>query len=132
MPRAVTKLTGSERVDTFMSVLEHPFKAEAQAVRELILGRHPAMGEDVKWAAPTFSCRGYLVTFHLRAREHLMLIFHNGAILADPTGLLQGSYVDRRMAYFHSLDDVAAKRPALEAIVDDWIRQQDAPVPARD
>lgn len=112
-------------VDEFMAALEHPFKAEVQAVREIVLGVDPEITEQVKWNAPSFSYRGYLATFSLHRRESAMLIFHDGAILDDQGGLLEGSYPDRRMVYFHSLDDVAAKRPRLEAAIREWIDMKD-------
>ena len=112
-------------VDEFMSVLDHPYKAEVQVVREVILGINPGITEQVKWNAPSFSYKGYLATFSLHRREYAMLIFHDGAILDDQDGLLEGTYPDRRMVYFHSLDDVAAKRPRLEAAIREWIAVKD-------
>jgi hypothetical protein len=54
-----------------------------------------------------------------------MLIFHDGAILDDQDGLLEGDYPDRRMVSFHSLDDVAAKRSRLEAAIREWLAIRD-------
>jgi hypothetical protein len=112
-------------VDEFMSVLDHPYKAEVQVVREVILGINPGITEQVKWNAPSFSYKGYLATFSLHRREYALLIFHDGAILDGQDGLLEGTYPDRRMVYFHSLDDVAAKRPRLEAAIREWIAIKD-------
>ena len=55
-----------------------------------------------------------------------MLIFHDGAALDDQDSLLEGDYPDRRMVYFHSLDDVAAKQPRLEAAIREWVAIRDA------
>ena len=112
-------------VDEFMAALDHPYKAEVQAVREIILGVHPDITEQVKWNAPSFSYKGYLATFTLHRREYAMLIFHDGATLDDQDGLLEGDYPDRRMVYFHSLGDVAAKRPRLESAIREWIEIKD-------
>jgi hypothetical protein len=112
-------------VDEFMAALDHPHTAEVQAVREFILGLHPEITEQVKWNAPSFSYRGYLATFSLHRREYALLIFHDGAILDDQGGLLEGSYPDRRMVSFHSLNDVAAKRPRLERAIREWIDIKD-------
>ena len=112
-------------VDAFMAALDHPYKAEVQAVREVILGVDSGITEQVKWNAPSFSYGGYLATFSLHRREYAMLIFHDGAILDDRDGLLEGTYPDRRMVFFHSLDDVAAKRPRLEAAIREWIAIKD-------
>ena len=48
---------------------------------------------------------------------------HDGAILDDQDGLLEGDYPDRRMVYFRSLD--AAKRQRLEAAIREWIAIKD-------
>ena len=54
-PARKTALTGAEQVDAFMAALDHPFKAEAQVVRDIIKGVHPGITEEVKWKAPSFS-----------------------------------------------------------------------------
>jgi hypothetical protein len=112
-------------VDEFMAELDHPYKDVVEAVRDIILDVHPDITEQVKWNAPSFSYKGYLATFSLHRTEYALLIFHDGAILDDQDGLLQGDYPDRRMVTFTSLDDVAAKRPRLEAAIREWIELQD-------
>jgi hypothetical protein len=112
-------------VDAFMAKLEHPFKAEVQAVREIIKGVNPLISEQIKWNAPSFSYRGYMATFNLHARRHVHLVWHNGAILHDSSGLLEGDYPDRRMTYFASMADVEAERPALEGLVRQWVQTMD-------
>ena len=113
-------------VDEYMAALDHPFKAEVQVVRDIILGDDPRITEQVKWNAPSFSFEGYLATFSLHITKHLLLIFHNGAILDPQDGLLQGDYPDRRMVYFTGLGDVEAKRTALERAIREWIAIHDA------
>ena len=112
-------------VDAYMAELEHPFKAEVQALREIIKGVDPQIAEQVKWNAPSFSYKGYMATFNLRARQHVHLVWHNGAVLEDAGGLLEGGYPDRRMTYFGSMADVQAKRPALEGLVRQWVEVMD-------
>ncbi len=116
---------GTAEVDTFMTALDHPFKAEVQVIRDIIKGVHPGITEQVKWNAPSFSYNGYLVTFNLWATEHVHLVFHRAAILSNPDGLLLGDYPDRRMMYFTSMDEINAKRAALENIIREWIAIQD-------
>ena len=108
-------------VDAFMDALDHPFKAEVQAVREIILGVDPRITEQVKWNAPSFSFGGYLATFTLHRREHVLLVVHDGALLDDQDGLLTGTYPDRRLITFTDMADVRAKRPRLEAMVREWV-----------
>ena len=57
----------TEQVDAFMEKLDHPFKAEVQVVRDIIKGVNPGIIEQIKWAAPSFSYKGYMVTFNLRS-----------------------------------------------------------------
>ena len=115
----------TEEVDAFMGRLDHPFKAEVQAVRDIIKNVNSDITEQVKWNAPSFSYKGYMVTFNLWAKQHVHLVFHNGAILSNESGFLEGDYPDRRMAYFSSMDDVESKRPTLEAAVREWVKLRD-------
>jgi hypothetical protein len=116
----------AQTVDEFMAALDHPLKAEVQAVREIILGVNPGITEQVKWAAPSFSYKGYMVTFNLWARDRVHLVFHNGAILNNKDGLLEGDYPDRRMLYLADLPAVKAKQAALVRLVKEWIKLMDA------
>jgi hypothetical protein len=118
-------LNQPDKVDAFMAALDHPFKAEVQAVRDIIKGVNAGITEQVKWNAPSFSYKDYLVTFNLWAKEHVHLVFHNGAILDNKSGLLEGDYPDRRMMYLTSMDDVKAKRAALEDLIRQWVRLMD-------
>lgn len=114
-----------EQVNAFMEELVHPFKAEVQAVRDIIKNVNPGITEHIKWAAPSFSYKGYLVTFNLWAKDHVHLVFHNGAILSNDHGLLEGDYADRRMVYFSDKEDISAKQAALETAIREWITLMD-------
>lgn len=113
------------QVDAELAKLRHPLKAEILAVRAIIKGVDSRISEQWKWAAPSFSYRHYLVTFNLRAKEKVHLVFHNGAILDDQEGFLQGDYPDRRMAYFADMADVRAKKPMLVKAIEQWIELMD-------
>jgi hypothetical protein len=112
-------------VNAQMKQLDHPFKSEVEAVRKIIKGVHPEITEQWKWNAPSFSYKGYLVTFNLWEKERVHLVFHNGAILNDQNGFLQGSYPDRRMAYFENKKDIKAKQAFLESVIREWIAVMD-------
>lgn len=114
-----------EEVEEFLDKLDHPFKAEVYAVRDIIKNVNKDITEQIKWAAPSFSYKGYMVTFNLWAKQHVHLVFHNGAILSNESGLLEGDYPDRRMAYFSSMDEVESKRTALEDAVREWVKLRD-------
>ena len=69
-----------ETVDEYMAALDHPFKAEVEALRAIIKGVNPNITEQVKWNAPSYRYKDYIATFNLRAQQHVHLIFHNPAI----------------------------------------------------
>lgn len=124
MPKSKV-LNDTPKVDAYMQVLEHPLKAEMEAVRSIILGAHPGITEGIKWNSPSFYYKGDMVVFHTRSPEHLLLVFPNGIVIGNESGLLEGDYVDRRMAYFRSMDDVKAKQAALESAIRGWVRYMD-------
>src|SRR5918999_5275068 len=101
----------------------------------LARGLGPGLGPGL-WTTADAHCRGRLPSkkgphyrrvgvMRARARQHLHLVWHNGAILDDPEGLLEGAYPDRRMTYFTGLADVEAKRAALEGLVRRWVELMD-------
>lgn len=117
-------------VDAWMAALDHPLKAEMQAVREAILVAHPGITERIKWAAPSFGYKTDMATFNHRTPKHVHLVMHNGAVLGDTTGHLEGDYVDRRMMYFANAADVATKKQVLQDAVRAWVRFEDAELSA--
>ena len=108
-----------------MENLDHPLKREVQLVREIIQNVNPAIAEQIKWNAPSFSYQGeYLVTFNLRAKDRIHLVFHNSMIAKVKCPLLEGDYLDRRMAYFTDQSDIQAKRQTLEKALKDLFKLQ--------
>ena len=102
----------TEAVDAFMMSLDHPFKAEMEAVRRVILGVDPSIAEGIKWSAPSFRTVEYFATFHLREKVGFSVILHLGAkardgarpVIPDPTGLLRWLGKDRaivRLSLIH-------------------------------
>lgn len=113
----------TDKVDEYMTVLDHPLKAETQVLREIIKGVNKDITEEVKWNAPSFSYKGeYLVTFNLRTPQHVHLVFHNPLIPKVKSTLLEGDYKDRRMAYFVNMQDVNTKKRLLEKALKDLIK----------
>ena len=114
-------------VEAYLREIDHPFKAEMEAVRAIILGVSDKISERIKWNAPSFFYKEDLGAFNPRATEyaHLILLFPGGAGMDDKSGLLEGNHKDRREAKFHSLDDVKAKKRALEKLVKNWLVLRD-------
>ena len=65
-----------------------------------------------------------MVTFNLRDRQKIHLVFHNPQIANVKSKLLEGDYEDRRMAYFADESDVKAKKTALKKVLKDLIKLQ--------
>jgi hypothetical protein len=116
-----------EVVDAYMRDVDHPFKAELEAVRRIILGASPKISERIKWNAPSFYYKEDLGAFNPRATEyaHLILLFPGGGGMQADDGLLEGEHKDRREVKFHGMDDVTAKKPALEKLIKRWVALRD-------
>jgi hypothetical protein len=115
-------------VDAYLRDVDHPFKAEMQAVRQIILGASAKISERIKWNAPSFHYKEDLGAFNPQVTEyaHLILLFPGGKGIPTDDRWLEGKHKDRREAKFHGLDDVARKKPALEKLVKRWVALRDA------
>jgi hypothetical protein len=126
-----------QSVDAFLEALEHPRKPEMLALRTIILGAAPQIGEGIKWNAPSFRTSEYFATFNLRAKDGVQLVLHLGAkkradtsglqAIADPDALLTWLGTDRATVTFRDLADVAAKRAAFVELLRQWVAQVQAP-----
>jgi len=122
---------GSEEVEAFLASLDYRFKKGLLALRQTILGADPSIGEGIKWKAPSFRTSEYFATFHLRAKDGVQVILHQGAKkrngpalrgkIADPDALLEWLGGDRALAKFRSPEDIEAKRSAFTKIIRQWI-----------
>jgi len=112
-------------VDAWFEAYDNPQKELVQAVRRTILDTDPRVTEAVKWQAPTFVYRGNIASFYPKTKTHVSLMFHTGAALPDPTGLLEGEGATSRVARFVDADDLAAKAEALRGLVAAWIDLKD-------
>jgi uncharacterized protein YdhG (YjbR/CyaY superfamily) len=120
-----SSVSRTDKVDEFLENLSHPLKAEIEALRSIIMGVNKDINEEIKWKAPSFNYKGeYLVTFNLWEEERIHLVFHNPQISRVKSELLEGNYVDRRMAYFADMKDIKAKKPLLEKALKDLIKLQ--------
>ena len=130
-----TKPTGRSasalgEVETFLASLDHQFKQEILALRQIILGADPSIAEGIKWNAPSFRTSEYFATFHLRAKDGVQVILHLGAktrdtsgvAVADPESLLEWLAKDRASATFHDLKDIDARGSAFAHIIRQWIK----------
>ena len=121
----------TQAVDEFMRRLDHPFKAEVQAIRQTLLAVDPAIAEGVKWNAPSYRTTDYFATTHLREKAGIGLILHLGAKVRDlgaqgvpiddPEHLLKWLAKDRAMIVFKDMAAFTACKTAFERIIRQWI-----------
>ncbi|PZP27937.1 MAG: DUF1801 domain-containing protein [Roseateles depolymerans] len=130
MPK-LTAADTSAAVDEFIAALQHPFKAELITLREALRAVDPAVAEGIKWNAPSWRTTEYFATTHLRSKVGLGLILHLGAKartlpagglrVDDPAGLLKWLGPDRAQVEFGSAAELAARLPALQTLLRQWI-----------
>lgn len=110
-------------VSEFMQQLEHPLKAEIEALRKIIKEADPKIAERVKWNAPSYYYKLDIAAFNLRQTKfvQLILIFPKG-LIKDTSGLLLGDWKDRREARFANMEEVHAKAAALQKVVREWVK----------
>ena len=107
-------------VNAFMKLLDHPLKDEIEAVRTIIR-LNKKIAERIKWNAPSFFYTDDLATIHVKAKQHVHLIFHHPAIVKIKSALLEGDYKDRRMMYFENMKEVKARKKELARIIKELV-----------
>ncbi|MFO0985423.1 MAG: DUF1801 domain-containing protein [Planctomycetota bacterium] len=132
-PEIANDPAGADAVDAFLRQFDHPLKPEIEAVRRIILGASPGIGEGIKWNAPSFHFKEYFATVGVRAQDCVHVVFHRGAKVKDnatrgmqiddPEGLLEWHANERCSARFHDMKEVESKAAALKDLVRQWIRQ---------
>ena len=122
------KPSDPEQVEQYLSTLEHPMKAELEALRAIILGANAKISERIKWNAPSYYYREDIVTFGPPARkpDEILLVFHHPAVVKISSDLLQGDYKDRRLAIFKSMAEVEANREEVARIINGIIDEIEA------
>ena len=114
-------------VTALMADLQHPLKAEVEALRQVIRAADPKLNERVKWNAPSYFYQADFAAFNLHQEQfvQLILLFPFG-LIADDSGLLLGDWKDKLEARFANLAEVQAKAPALTRLVRQWVALADA------
>lgn len=124
---------GSAAIDAWMDASTHSLTSTMQAVRKFILGLDPAIGEEIKWNAPSFHLGEHFATMNLRQPDAVRVILHRGAkarplptsglVIDDRDDLLEWLGPDRALLTFHDSAEVETRRPALAPILRQWIAQ---------
>lgn len=134
----LTKPSEPDKVDAYMQKFKHPLKDVVAELRRTILSTDNEIGEEIKWNAPTFFYAGemkpsdpkkykrYMIVFNLYQTDCIRLVFPSGAKINDDSGLLQGDYADgRRLAFFHSLEELQSQTRPLQQAIRKWLAALD-------
>lgn len=112
-------------VDDYLLKKAHPMNDEIDRVRKIILATDDRIEECIKWSSPTFTYKGNMASFFMNAKKHVSLMFHKGAFINDPSGLLTGDGKEGRLAKFADMDEIKNRKEDLESVVREWIRMMD-------
>lgn len=121
---------GAAAVDAWLAGLDHPLKPVVAAVRTALAEAEPRLGQQIKWNAPSFTSEGEdKLTFNLRPKAPLLLIFHRGAkvkdntdfAFADETGLIDWKAPDRGVVTIAGAADWAQNRDAIIGLARRWV-----------
>lgn len=129
--------SGTEAVEKFLAELKHPQKEELLLLREYMLEAEPLLKEQIKWNAPSYCFPDDdRITFNLKGKGMMRLIFHCGArvrkpapethLIEDPAGLLEWASNDRAIASFRNLDEIRQKKKDFQEIVRKWLKASNA------
>ena len=118
-------MNNTKKVDEFIAKLEHPLKAELEAVRSIIVNANPKIEEDIKWGGPSFLYKEDLATFNPRIKNYIALIFHKGALINVKSDFLEEATKGKVYAKFYSMDQVIANKELIEKMVNAWVELMD-------
>lgn len=109
----------SKEVDDFLLKLEPPHHEVARALREIIFEAEPDISEGMKWGRPVYVKGGSICSIDT-AKDHVSLVFFEGACLKDPANLLMGAGENYRYVKVGKTKDI--QREELKALIADAVR----------
>lgn len=123
----------NKEVSEFLDNLNHPFRKEIEALREIILDSHPDIGENIKWNGPNYTVNGHdRITIKVNPTKSFHLILHTGAkvqqqpakkILENDYGILIWRSNDRAIADFKKAGDFTKVSVQISEIVKNWLEK---------
>lgn len=127
------QLSNTEKVNVYLSELNHPLKDVVIALRKEI-GLIKQIEEHIKWNSLSFYYSGEiknfnakeyisdLVVLNLNKKEYVLLVFPTGAKITAANNLLEGNYTDgRKVAKILNVADFKNKKTELRLIINDWL-----------
>ena len=109
------------KVDIFLNT-EKNWVPEMRALRKIVLAS--GMQEDFKWYKPCYSLNGSNIVLIHGFKHYCALLFHKGALLKDPSGILvqQTENVQAaRQIRFTNLAQIVEMKPIIENFIEQAI-----------
>lgn len=104
--------------DQWFAKVTGELKPIADQLRKLVFAVVPDAVEEIKWSRPCYSRAGKLFCYLKAEKSYMTLGFQNGASLADPAKLLEGTGKDMRHTKIRSseaLDEQALSELLVQA-----------------
>lgn len=115
----MTQTKNNPKVDEYVGKAK-TWKEETVKLRQIILDS--ALTEDFKWMHPCYTFEGKNVVLIHGFKEYVALLFHKGALLQDPNGILvqqtENVQAARQIRFTHVKEIIE-----MESILKDYIKQ---------
>jgi uncharacterized protein YdeI (YjbR/CyaY-like superfamily) len=114
------------KVDAYLNRSER-WQAEMTALRALLL--ECPLTEDLKWGVPCYTLDGKNVVLIHAFKEYCALLFHKGALMKDPDGVLiqqTDNVQSARQIRFTSLDEIQRMQNLLKSYVHEAVEVEKA------
>jgi hypothetical protein len=119
-------------VTEFLDALNHPFRAEIEELRKIILSSHISISENIKWNGPNYCLNDEdRITMSIQPPKQIRIIFHCGAkvreapkekLIKNDFGILVWKGNDRAIASFKSMKEIDMQKSNLVKLVAAWLK----------
>lgn len=123
----------SQEVTAHIEKLDPSIASLVNDMRLFILSIDASISEEVKWNSPSFYYNGEMKPFNPKEykrdilvmnlnRGKILFVFPTGAVIDDPTSILEGKYADgRRLIGIKDSSDFLSKKSALKDVILNWL-----------
>ncbi len=114
------------KLDAYFDKLKQ-WKEEFRLLREIVLDC--GLVEDFKWMHPCYTYEGKNIVLIHGFKEHCALLFHKGALLKDPHGILVRQTKNVQLARqirFTGVEQIKKLRPVLKSYIEEAIEVEKA------
>jgi uncharacterized protein YdeI (YjbR/CyaY-like superfamily) len=108
-------------VDAFLKQ-QTKWRAALQKLRQLLAAS--GLTEELKWGKPCYSLDGKHIALIHEFKDYCAILFHKGALLQDPSGILvqqTKNVQSARQIRFKTVDEVTELEPTLKAYLSEAI-----------